>query len=870
MAFGRAFPIRAHTAGSLALPPSPPLPAGRIVLTTKRRPFIGRQSPRPVILPPPIVGLKAGPRPKIVSQSIQRGQEAFADRLLPFRVHVPQAIVARGPPVPPAYVVGQARTRSTLVRGAPSYSVRWQPPAPAGPAPLVISLQANRRAFQGRGPHPYPHLAAPVVGPPPSFSGPLSLSTVISQAHLRPYQGRAVPRPHLAGPQLGTVPTTPAQAKVIGQSRDRALQRRTVPRPHLAAPLTPRPIAPNLVVSQARRRPYVGRTVPRPHLAPPVSTVGYVPPALVVSQARQRAYVGRSTPRPHLPGPPNNSPVDTKPFVISQAGQRALTGRGAPSYEVRYLASTVTPSGAFVVSQALRRAYLGRQVPRAHLAAPVIGAAAPTIPPVATLPTIVSQARSRALSGRGAPSYDVRYLAPAVPGPSAYVVSQALKRPYVGRLVPQALLASPRTATGGLAPAIEVLIVSTTIYHALEWPKSLRRPIPTHRAAPLVPAASPARVSPPPFVASPPFIGTLRRGVTPAHLARPVLSQAGPRATSTSQALRRALQGRSPRTLRLAPAVTAPRGPGATVVSQAVKRATIGRSVPLRPRLATPIVQPPQAPVAFGKVVSTAVRRAADARTWNRVLPAHVARPSVIAAGPGATVKSQAIQRSTERRYRDVAPAPHLAPPVTAHAFGRATLVYQSLQRAYVGRNGRVRTAPAPRALPVASGTFVYVLREAVGRRSVPRPHLAGPAFPPASRGTFVYSRVQPTGRRAVPAPHLAPHVKAQTGPGATIRLQAVARSQVVRGVPLEARVAAPLVGPPIFYPPVPYGLFVEQAVQRSYVDRKVPVSPSSRYHPRTYTPSNVVPPHPPITSRATTAPRSARGLSSPRPHNPS
>ena len=93
MTFTR-FPMRAHTAGSLALPAAPPLPVGRVICAAHLQ--RGITIFRPHVARPLVRVLRRVA--KGIAFSARRLEEAVFGRWRPKNSSLPQAIIARGPP----------------------------------------------------------------------------------------------------------------------------------------------------------------------------------------------------------------------------------------------------------------------------------------------------------------------------------------------------------------------------------------------------------------------------------------------------------------------------------------------------------------------------------------------------------------------------------------------------------------------------------------------------------------------------------------------------------------------------------------------------------------------------------------------------
>jgi hypothetical protein len=685
----------------------------------------------------------------------------------------------------------------------------------------VQRQQALQRSLISRGPPVRPHLAGPVlVTPGPPFIAPPA--TMVGNMSLRRFLPRPVtPPPHLAQPVISHIPPGPP-AKVIPQAIQRgqmAFAERFLPfRAHVPLPVIPRgpPVAPATLVSQPRTvpfagvgqsllRPYIGRSLPRKALTAPPSLRSQGPGAIVVLQAVKRPYVGRTVPlRPQVARPVISLlPPAPKATSVGQALLRPYTGRTVPRphlappvAQVPFVAAKATIVSASVsspfsgVGQALYRPYLGRSVPlHPRVAAPVISQLLPV-----RKATIVS-ALQRPLIGRTIPRPHLA--GPIVPqpvvfiAPLAVVVGQAIRRAQLGRTPPRPHLASPVGTSQG--PGITAKLQS--IQRAL-----IGRGGHIH----LPPAPPRAVVRPGIFVyqaAQRELVGRtipLRPRVAPAVIS---LLPPGPPALVRAQAISRALIGRGGH-VHLPPQSPGSPVPRGTFVGQAIQRPFVGRTVPLRPRVAPPVI-PERPPVPPEIVVSVVVRRA----PW------------------------------ADRKLRDIPPSPHVAPPVGTSAGPGATIKLQSVARALIGRGGRVHLPPTPGAPPVRPGLFVYqaLQRAFVGRGPFPPKHLAAPIVPPPVQvtpvpyGRFVYvaaSRV--TGRKyrdVVPPPHLAPAVKQSAGPG--IRIVSQALRAPYRGR-WQEKPPAPHIPPPSPPRPVRPGTFISQAIQRALAGRTVPLRAKS------------------------------------------
>lgn len=914
MAFGRAFPIRAHTAGRLALPPQPPLNTRRARIfhaaDISRRFELRSRLIKPH-LPPPVISLRP-PRPsQQTNQAVKRGERAFAERFLPYKVHIPLPVIARGPPVRPALVVSQANLRS-----------------------------AQRRY---RDVPPKPYLAAAIVSQPTSFIAPAA--TIVSN-HLLRRPRRSVPQSTILPPPVVSMAPTARWTNFVSLGAVERPRRLRLPQSTIlpTGAFSQPPVPLGTFVSQATRRPYVGRTVPRSHLATPVSFF-IAPAALIVSQAVKRASVRRSghvvlPPAPagapvaagtfvsqavkratlrrsghvRLPLPPGRPPGPAGTFVLAKAPRPRLGHvRLAPAVLATVVVAPLPPKGTFV-SQALWRPYVERQRFSALVAPPVL-AQSPSgyatiigrtrrtagwmfighpivpvpvppsenlIPLAATYGTYLFQALERSYTRRGPhprPHYGrplTTVFVPPPPVPPGTFVNQAVERSWkrvdVRTQTTGPVLGSP--------PVLASLTVSNTVFHAPGPPRAYLRVQRPRLARPIVAPGTPvAFLAPAPMVVSQAMErawGSRFRTTPRPHLAPRVAASAGPGSTIKLQAISRALLARSGRVHLPAAPGHGPVPPGAFVF-QAQQRAQRGRGPNPKPHLAGALTSPfvSNPPLAPGKVYSVAVSRSTERKLRDVVSPAKLAGPVLAAPGPGATIKLQARARQLVRR------------------------------------EGRVRLPGLGALRPAPLGTFVsQATRRPLTRRTVPKPHLAAPlisvpTFPPNAPGTFIsqatkrassllsrrgHVRLAPpvvkpgrkpliliisqalarpyVGRRVIPA-HLASPVATAAGPGARLYYQAVQRTLRGRSVPLRPRVAGPLVSP-IPAPLVAAPIVFLQATERAYLGRKVPPSPSTRYQP-IVTPRPPPPPPPPlppppvVLTPGVTGSNRIKGLTNPR-----
>lgn len=318
------------------------------------------------------------------------------------------------------------------------------------------------------------------------------------------------------------------------------------------------------------------------------------------------AQIGRSLPiRPHVAKPVIATGVPQPPARIIHGA--ITTGRGDPG--------------------------LRRQPPiKPHLAAPVI----PNHGPIART-LVVSQARPRALVGRGVSSYTVRWASSPPAVPRGTIISQAQRRPYVGRTGPKAHLAAPVLTSQ--APPTPIDTRSLVVSQALARDRPFRR---TQR--PLV--AQPLVGQPPALEALVVSITVYRAPALPAryrNAPRPHLAQA----IHTS----------------LAP----PLARGA-IVTQALRRQLVGRQT-VRPHIARPVVTPVTKPPRICEPTSVHVPAYAASAT----VPAHVtavSTPSYAAAATAQTYASTAAPPVYQSNvdtpdYDSTAGAPAYAAAVT-------------------------------------------------------------------------------------------------------------------------------------------------------------------------------------------------------------
>lgn len=854
---GRTFIVRASLAANRRVLPIAAATVVSQAVAGSRERWSRRRTEAPylsVVLPV----LSARPSVSVVRRAIEKGRQAFTERLVPHRADVPLAIAARGPPplyglftsgsVGATYITsyqlgtgiglssaflprtgGGVRTTHRAARQPPLFLgqvvsqaverslTRRNPPPPhlatgiagvgAFPGSLVVS-QALQRAYIGRR-APAPHVAPPLTAA-------LQSGRIVSQAFQSQYFGRTVPRPHLAPPVTGPLPLRPAV--VVSQALARQLVRREgrVLLPRLGSG---RPSPSGTFVSQALRRPYVGRSTPGPHLAPAVLQVPVLP-GRFVSQAIPRALIGRTPPRPHLPQAIFGAPP-LQSLIVLAAVRRAQYQRDAGMYVSRKRGGTPPLRPGTFVSQAVQRSQLLRDAPPPHVSGPVVGIQVP--------------------------SNTVH---------SATIVSQAIQRAYIGRQTAQAPLVSPPAQP---TPALGYVVVSNDVIRPLPWSRSLRSPLHPQYARPVVPFAPVAPVARGTFVyqateraASYVDSGAQAFVSQAAALPRPlflglVVSQAKPRAltrravpfaprraravvpnakpvryigTFVFQALRAAQLGRGPFPPKhLAGPIVGPppillgTTPLSTLVRQAVPRALVGRQVPA-PHLARPIVPAP--PVRRAFVVSQAVQRAQVGRgpfprqTAPRPKPTQfiVTKPTII---------GQAIQRNQERYLRDNVPRPHLASAVLARRGPGATIKLQSQARALVDRRGRVRLPPPSLPTPLRPAVVIsQALQRPYAGRTVPKPHVAKANAQQARGATIVLQAIRrPYVGRTVPKPHLPPSI---FGRSPNVRGTFVNATRTVAYFKRDGRVRLPKLGGRA---PVRRGTFVSQAIQRPFVGRQ-------------------------------------------------
>lgn len=682
---GRTFPIKAHLAGALALPARPPVPPAIIISQARARVTAQRYRDVPPAphLAKPVISLLP-PKPSIrTNQAVKRGEQAFAERFLPYKAHVPLPVIPRGPPVRPAIVISQALQRPYIGRTVP-LRPRVAPPVvshlPVGPPPFIASI-----AIQG------------------------------SYVHYRRLRD-VPPAPHL--PKLGSPPPVPPGTFVY-QAVQRPLTRRTVPKPHYAAPVPPLFFIappPLVITDQSLQRALLGRGG-HLHLAPPVvSELPVGPPALVVSIAVHDSYLrGRRLrdvpPAAHV-APPVKTPAGPGSTVKLQAISRALLGRGGHVHLPPPPAPAPVPRGTFV-SQALQRPLTRRTVPKPHLAGAVLAVIFTAPPPL----VISEQALRRSQIGRGGAVVRLVAQPSTPPQPPAIVKTQAIQRPLVGRTVPlrprvappvvshvppvpaavvkQQALSRALLGRGGHVhlpppPSAAPVPRGTFVSQALQRPLLGRGPLPPkHLAGPIV--LQPASFRTAAFIYGQAVQRAQERrwrDVVPQPRVAPrTLQQPGPGATIKLQALSRALLGRGGH-VHLPPPVKTSAGPGATIRLQAVPRSRIGWTPP-KPHLPSLGAPPPVRPTI---IIDVAVARAAagERRLRDFVPQPHVAPPVKTPAGPGATIKLQAVQRGT--LTRSIPLRPRVAPPVSPIPQPVLTtrlrnIHLQAIGRAYIGRN---------------------------------------------------------------------------------------------------------------------------------------------------------------------------------------
>ncbi len=711
------------------------------------------------------------------------------------------------------------------------------PVAPGTFVGLVPAERIRRRRY----------LYAPIVAPPvvaPQGGYPVASGTFVGlgpaeRIRRRRYLGTVI----VAPPVLATPFIAPAATIVSSHFLRRP--RRGVPQTILPPPIAFAPFIPPRAfiagqdaVERLRRRRFPGSTL----LPPPIRGLQPVQAGTFLYQAAERAPTRRTVPKPHLapPVPPFTAP---QPLVVSQARQRALLGRDGAVARTRWTAQSAPLAPAVIVSQAVRRPYVGRTVPKPHLAVavpPVVGfiappatvltdqsvqrvlsrrtVSAPHLPPRVTTPagpgaTIKLAVQYRALVKREGRIH-LPHLGAPPPVPVGTFVSQALRRPYVGRTVPGPHL------VGAVKPSTFIAPSGLFVYQAVE--RSVRRRsgsvrLPTRGARTPFPPGT--------FLLQAVERAPTRRSVPPPHIAPPVLPAPAIAVLIVSNTVfhapgpdKRYLRVQKP---RLAPPVTAKVpfvAPPAFVISQTLERGWESRfrTAP-EPHLASP-VRTPAGPGATIKLQSLA--RQLRRREGRILLPKLGAQPPV----PDGTFVSQALRRPYVGR---TVPGPHLAPVVKPFAFVAplGLFVYQATERGVRRRYGSVRLPSLGSPRPVPTGEFSYqaIRRSYVGRGPNPKPRLAPPVVattPFLAPSALVVSQAVERGYgsrlRSVPKPHLAPAGLAQAGPGATVKLQSLARQLIRR----EGRVHLPSLGTAT---PVPVGTFLSQARQRPYVGRKLP-----------------------------------------------
>jgi hypothetical protein len=466
---------------------------------------------------------------------------------------------------------------------------------------------------------------------------------------------------------------------------------------------------------------------------------------------------------------------------------------------------------------------------------------------------VISQATARALIGRGAPSYQVRWTPVKPPLHRGLFVSQARRAPGIGRTSPNTLTAPPLVPPPALAslvntikiftlpprslalrsspqlllasPIVEDLIpvlaelqVSTTIFHALPLPAALRKPLQPQYAGPIVASFLQPVGFALPIVFSPPTPSAALRSARKTRVAPPALRRPGGRGTFILRG-RGAGVGRSVplQALVAAPNLALGAVPSGTFVQQTVARTFRPRSVPLHAKVAAPVL----APSGF---TGTFVRQAIARALTGRSIPLHVraAQPSLAAFPFEGTFVLQNVARayrvrSVPLRTRVALPIV-LQQPVTNRQFV-GTFVYQAISRA-----SRRPAPPKPRLalrtlVPPPWPITVKLQATSVAlipRRRGPWSRVALPALGPIgvfSPGTYIYqAKARALTGRTVPRLHLPGLGYILPSLPATVVCQALRRPLVGRTVPKPH-----LPGAVVGKTPLPPGISVSQALRRSY-----------------------------------------------------
>lgn len=440
-----------------------------------------------------------------------------------------------------------------------------------------------------------------------------------------------------------------------------------------------------------------------------------------------------------------------------------------------------------------------------------------TFPPAAVVPRRVGM-RNPWFRGR------VTLPNPVIQGfPAATVVgyrgtrvSQALRRPQVGRTVPAPHVAKPIVAPGGPVPVPRV--VPVVVIRGAQVRGFYPRPAPrAHLAA--------ANLAPPRFAPTV-MVGqtvqrSFRRPSPGPHLAKPIVAPGGPKLVTSSQGVR----VRSPRPTLTPRPHLAPPVPAAIASTPPVARGTYtfvrGKGRNGRITLPNPVIQgfPPVIGSRFYGLAAAALR-ARPPRT-----PAPHLAPRTLTAGaaaqppvPTGTFKYVRIKPfgGSIRISAPVLSTAAAAPPVPVGRF-----VYQR------GRGGRglIRLAK-----PIVAPGKPFVGSKAFGARGrgrfftgktrVAPPNLTpAPGTIPPLAPAVIVSQVQRRGtlQRSVPKPHLSPANLAPKPfpPAKIVRVR-------IKPFGGRTRLAPPVVTQQAF-PPVAAGSFVNQTTKRSTLQRTVP-----------------------------------------------
>jgi hypothetical protein len=345
---------------------------------------------------------------------------------------------------------------------------------PVAPGTFINQAVERRTTSHYRDVAPKPHLAAPIPG-----RTPVPFGTFVYAAQRARQLIRREGRVRL--PALGSPPPVP-RGTFVYQALPRTTERRyrdVVSAPRLAPGIIGRPIVPaGTFVYQAVERRTQSRyrdIAPAPHL--PRAIVGQtpVPPGTFIYVARSARQLIRREGRVRLPSLGSPPPVPKGTFVY-QAIPRTTERRYRdvpPSPHLAPPASGRFPvAPGIFVGQAVQRPLTRRTVPKPHLAPPIVPAALPPVQPG----TFVYQAVERRRGSRYRDVVPAPHVAPYIRGrtpvrPGTTFIYQALRRPYVGRKVPQRPVIPPVVSPfvpppPGVAPPI--LITQRGVTHPAE------------------------------------------------------------------------------------------------------------------------------------------------------------------------------------------------------------------------------------------------------------------------------------------------------------------------------------------------------------------------------------------------------------------